>query len=132
MTMGDALALVRAWHDAVNTGDIEKLGGLVADDFEVGGPRGSDYGRDVLIDWVERSGIQMEPAVWYRRGKTVIVCEQASWPGDDGTPGDPQPVASVFVVRDNRITSIVRHPDELAAFAATGLAESDRVTGLTR
>ena len=125
--MLDPIQIVRAWHEAVNSGDIERLGELVSDDIEIGGPRGTAHGREALIDWVQRSGIQMIPTVWYQRGQTVIVCEQATWPGEDGTPGDPQSVASAFVVGDDRIRSIARYGDQSAAFGATGLAETDRV-----
>lgn len=123
----DAITIVRAWHQAVNDGDIGQLASLVSDDVEVGGPRGSAHGRDVLIDWVGRSGIRMEPIDWYQRVETIVVSQQATWPGEDGTSGEPRPVATAFVVRDDRIVSIIRHPDQAAAFAAAGLAESDRV-----
>ena len=122
-----AIQLVREWHDAVDAGDTERLGSLVTDDVEVGGPRGSAYGRDALIDWVERTGIRMEPTDWYQRGETVIVCQRASWPGEDGTPGVPQKVSSIFTFRDGRIAGIARYGDLVTAFREAGLAETDRV-----
>ena len=125
--MRDPIEIVRAWHDAVNAGDTERLAGLVSDDVEIGGPRGTARGRVVLIDWVERTGIRMEPTDWYQRGGTVVVCQRATWPADDGTPGVPQKVGSVFVVRDGRIERVARYPDLVEAFAATGVAETDRV-----
>lgn len=125
--MGDAIQIVTAWHEAVNTGNTERLADLVTDDVEIGGPRGSAYGRDSLIDWVERTGIRMEPTDWYRRGETVIVCQRATWPAEDGTPGVPQKVGSVFVLCGERIERIARYPDLVEAFAATGLAETDRI-----
>lgn len=127
MTVHERIALVRDWHEAVNSGDTDRLANLVSDDVEIGGPRGLAHGRDVLIDWVERTGIRMESTDWYQRGETVIVCQQATWPTEDGTPGVPSSVGSVFVVRDGQIESIARYPDLIQAFAATGLAETDRV-----
>jgi ketosteroid isomerase-like protein len=38
-----------------------------------------------------------------------------------------QILASVFVMRDGRVASVIRYPDLAAALAATGLAEADRV-----
>jgi hypothetical protein len=125
--MPDPIEIVNAWHESVNAGDSQRLAELVSDDVEIGGPRGIARGLQDLTDWVDRTHIRMEPAAWYQRGETVIVCQYATWLGEDGTPGDPQPVASVFVVRGNRITSISRHADQIAAFAASGLAETDRV-----
>jgi hypothetical protein len=37
----DRFAVVRAWHEAVNQGDVDALVALSDDDIEVGGPRGS-------------------------------------------------------------------------------------------
>jgi ketosteroid isomerase-like protein len=125
--MSDPIQIVSEWHEAVNFGDAERLARLVSDDVEIGGPRGTDRGLEALVDWVERTGIQLEPTVWYQRGETVVVCQLATWPGEGGTPGDPQPAASAFVVHDDRILSIVRYADQVAAFGATGLAATDRV-----
>ncbi|HYI13872.1 MAG TPA: nuclear transport factor 2 family protein [Thermomicrobiales bacterium] len=125
--MSDPIQIVKAWHETVNSGDIGRLAGLVSEDVEIGGPRGTDRGPEVLVEWVERTGIRLEPTVWYQRGETVVVCQLATWPGESGTPGDPQPAASAFVVRDDRIMSIVRYADQIAAFGATGLAATDRV-----
>jgi ketosteroid isomerase-like protein len=121
------IQLVRQWHDAVNSGDTEGLAGLVTDDVEVGGPRGSAYGRDVLIDWVDRTGIRMEPTDWYQRDEIIIVCQRASWPGEDGTPGVPQKVSSVFTFRDGKIAGIARYGDLVTAFREVGLSETNRV-----
>jgi ketosteroid isomerase-like protein len=126
--MHDPIQLVTAWHVAVNAGDTDRLAGIVSDDVEIGGPRGTARGLDVLIDWVGRSRIQMTPTDWYQRGETVVVCQQATWPTEDGTPGIPQKVGSVFVIRDGRIERIARYPDLVEAFAETGLAETDRAT----
>jgi len=125
--MGDSIEIVRDWHEAVNSDDTERLSGLVTDDVEIGGPRGLVHGREALIDWVERTGIRMEPTDWYQRGEVVVVCQQATWRTEDGMLGVPQKVGSVFVVRDNRIASIVRHAGLNDAFAATGLSETDRI-----
>ena len=125
--MSDSIHIVRLWHEAVNSGETERLAGIVSDDVEIGGPRGTTRGLDVLIDWVGRSRIQMVPIDWYQRGETVVVCQRATWPTEDGTPGIPQKVGSVFVIRDNRIEQIARYPDLVEAFAVTGLSEADRV-----
>ena len=125
--MHDVIQIVSDWHEAVNSGDTKRLAELVSDDVEIGGPRGTARGLDVLIDWVGRSRIQMAPTDWYQRGETVVVCQQATWPTEDGTPGIPQKVGSVFVIRDARIKRIARYPDLVEAFAVTGLTEIDRV-----
>jgi ketosteroid isomerase-like protein len=125
--MVSTIDLIQRWHVAVNAADIAGLGDLVTDDVEIGGPRGTANGRDVLIDWVGRARIQMEPTDWYQRGDTVVVCQRATWPTEDGAPGIPQKVGTVFVVEDNRISRIARYSGLSDAFAETGLSEADRI-----
>ncbi len=113
--------------DFVNSGDTERLANLVTDDVEIGGPQGSARGRDVLINWVGRTGIRLEPTDWYQRDGTVIVGQQARWPDDTGTLGDPIAVATVFAVSGGWIGLIARYADLAEAFAATGLSEHDEI-----
>src|SRR3712207_7719526 len=72
MAMADADAMkrdwfetVRAWHEAVNRGDVDALLALSDDEIEIGGPRGSARGSAVLRDWLERAGIRLEPCRWF-------------------------------------------------------------------
>jgi len=125
--MSTAIELVRQWHDAVNAADTERLATLVSNDVEIGGPRGTAQGVDVLIDWVGRSHIQMVPTDWYQQGDTLVVCQRATWPEEDGTPGIPQKVGTVFVVTDGRISRIARYSGLSDAFAETGLSEANRI-----
>lgn len=125
--MGDLIRLVHAWYEALNAADTERLATLVCEDVEIGGPRGTAQGVDVLIDWVGRARIQMEPTDWYQRGDTIVVCQRATWPEEDGTPGIPQKVGTVFVVQDGRISRIARYSGLSDAFAETGLSEANRI-----
>jgi ketosteroid isomerase-like protein len=125
--MASTIDLIQRWHEAVNAADIAGLRDLVTDDVEIGGPRGTAHGRDVLIDWVGRARIQMEPTDWYQRGDTVVVCQRATWPDEDGAPGIPQKVGTVFVVHAGRINRIARYSGLADAFAETGLSEADRI-----
>ena len=43
------LAVIEAWHAAVNAGDGAAAGALCTDDVQVGGPRGTGRGRDLLV-----------------------------------------------------------------------------------
>lgn len=126
--MRSEIDIVLAWHDAVNHGDTGRLADLLSDDVEIGGPRGSARGCDAFIDWVERTGIRMEPNGWYQRRGTVIVSQQAQWPDDSGALGDPIAVATAFTIQDDRIRFVARYADLAEAFAATGLSERDSVS----
>lgn len=126
--MSAEIEVVKAWHDAVNAGDTDRLAALVHEDIEVGGPRGSGYGIALPRDWVERAGIRLEPERFFQRGDEVVVEQRAAWRRPDtGKPGDLQEAASSFLVRDGRVRRVMRYPDLAAALAAAGLEESNEV-----
>ncbi len=124
----DAVSTVHAWHEALNAGDVEALVALSSDDVEVGGPRGSGRGAQLLREWFGRAGIRLVPYQTFHRDNTVVVKQGATWqsPGASTAP-EPQTIASVFHVEDGRVTSVVRYPDLASALEASGLANSDKV-----
>ncbi len=126
--MSDEIAVVRAWHEAVNAADVERLTALSSDDIVVGGPRGTGQGAQLLRDWFGRAGIRLEPRQVFQRQEVVVVEQDAAWPAPGAdTASGPQVVASAFVVRAGRVASVMRHPDLTTALRASGLTESDRV-----
>jgi ketosteroid isomerase-like protein len=124
--MREPIDIVREWHDAVNAGDIDHVVALVTDDVEVGGPRGSDRGVALMVDWLRRANIQLVPTSWRASGETVVAGQDASWRLEDGQATEPEPVASVFIVRDGRIASVVRHPNLATALAAASISSDDQ------
>jgi ketosteroid isomerase-like protein len=119
-----ALGVVLAWHTALNEGDVERLVALSAEDVEVGGPRGSGRGSDLLREWFGRVGVRIEPLRTFVREQTVVVEQDATWPH-----GEPQRVASAFEVRGGRVARVIRHANLPAALQAAGL---DDEAGITR
>ena len=115
------IRIVRDWHEALNAGDADRLVALSHPDVEVGGPRGSGHGTDLLREWVARAGIRIEPRRTFHRAETVVVEGEAQW-GDAETGG--QTVGSIFVVRDGRVSRVMRYPDLASALLAAGLDES--------
>lgn len=123
------MAIVLAWHDALNAGDAERLLALSSSHIEVSGPRGSGEGGAVLRAWLGRAGLQLHPRQLFQRDHTVVVEAEALWKidgGDDDT--EPTVLASVFVVHEGRITSISRHRDLASALDSCGLTGTERVT----
>ncbi len=135
---------VLAWHAALHQADVERVLSLSTEDVEVGGPRGAGRGADLLRDWVARAGVRLEPGRIFSRGEVVVVEQSARWPSGDGQPADPQVVepsarwpsggghladpqhvASVFLVNDGRVASVIRHVDLPTALQAGGLQMSD-------
>jgi ketosteroid isomerase-like protein len=112
---------VKAWHAALNSGDVERLVALSHPDIVVGGPRGEANGAQILREWVDRANIHLEPLRVFHEAGTVVVEQEAEWKFMD--PGVRQTVASVFVVGDGVVTSVVRHPDLPSALRAANIDE---------
>jgi hypothetical protein len=114
---------VLAWHEALNAGDTDRMVALCSEEVEVGGPRGSGRGRELLREWFARAGLSLSAErVFHGRG-CVVVEQRAVWPGTE-----PATVASVFSVGGGRIASVVRHDALAEALAAAGLGEGDLVS----
>lgn len=114
------------WHEALNDGDIERLIVLSDPEIEVGGPRGSGCGAQLLREWLDRANIHLEPQRVFHRSETMVVEQEAKWYSSDiGEPADVQLLASVFVVRYGVVASVVRYEDLASALSASGLDEVD-------
>jgi ketosteroid isomerase-like protein len=126
--VGPEIQTVIAWHDALNAGDAERLLALSHPNVEVGGPRGSARGTQILREWVGRADIRLEPGRSFGEAGTVVVEQGAEWQSAD--PGNVQSVASVFVVSDGLVTSVVRYSDLASALRAANVDEShEKSTG---
>lgn len=120
--------VVGSWHDALNDGDVERLVSLSHPDIEVGGPRGTGRGTQLLREWVGRAGVHLNPRRVFHHGDTVSVEQEAKWrSADSGEVAGDQIVASVFIVRDGRIVSVLRYPGLAEALRAANLNESYEV-----
>jgi hypothetical protein len=124
------LGTIGSWHQAVNDGAADLAGAFCTSDVEVGGPRGSGYGRELLVDWVRHAGIRMRPVRWFCGPAGAVVEQDARWVDPaTGELGAPVRLATAFGVTDGRISRVLRHPDTPAALAALGLGPADEVTG---
>ena len=121
------IQVVTAWHESLNAGDVERLLELSHPDVEVGGPRGTGHGAQLLREWVDRANIYLEPGRMFHEADTVVVEQEAEWRSTQNRESNGgQTVASVFVVSDGLVTSVVRYPDLAEALRAAGLDESLR------
>ena len=123
-----AVKAVLAWHDTLNAGDAERLAALSHPGVEIGGPRGSVRGREVLRDWVSRANVSLEPLRSFYRGQTVVVEEAATWRGAEvGEVIGEATVATVFALDEGLVSGIFRHANLEDALRSAGLDDSDEV-----
>jgi ketosteroid isomerase-like protein len=122
------VGIVEAWHEALNRSDIERLVMLSHPDVEVGGPHGIGHGTKLLQEWADRANIRLTPLRVFHRDDTVVVQQEAEWrSAETGLVTGDQTVSSIFVVRDGRVTSVVRYADLTDAFHKANLDESSEV-----
>ena len=119
---------ILAWYGALNAGDAEWVAFLAHPEVEIGGPRGSARGRQVLKDWVGRANIRLKPLRWFKRGGTVVVEEAATWmdAGTGETIGEAT-VATVFELDGGLVTGIFRYDGLEEALRGAGLDGSDEI-----
>jgi hypothetical protein len=123
------VSIVTAWHEALNSSDVDRLVVLSSEDIEIVGPRGSGQGSQLLHEWVGRAGIHLETRRIFHRGDTVVVEQGAQWRLDStGQMTDSQELATVFRVRCGRVVYVNRYPDLASALLAAGLDESAEVS----
>ncbi|MEU5843784.1 nuclear transport factor 2 family protein [Rhodococcus sp. NPDC047139] len=116
------IATVLAWHDAVNSNDIDTLLQLSSDDIVLPTPDDDpDQGLDELREWATTTGVTLAPGRMFVHHGIVVVEETATWASGPG----PREEAIAFRVVDDQVVTVVRHADLAEAFEATGLSESD-------
>lgn len=117
--------VVEAWHSALNAGDVDRLVSLSHPDVEVGGPLGTGVGVRLLREWVKRANIRLVAQRFFHHQGTVVAEEDAEWyDTDTGRVTGSQTVATVFVVYDGRVASVLRYPDLDEALSAVGFHRS--------
>ncbi len=111
------IATVLAWHDALNTSDLDTLATLSSDDIDIGDPHGAAQGHEALRRWASSRPATTELGRMYVHDGVVVVEQKAS-----------TDTALAFRVVHDHVTSVFRHDDLASALDATGLSEADLVT----
>ena len=116
------IATVLAWHDALNTADLDTLVSLSSDDIEIGDSHGAAQGHAALREWAQRNTADIEVGQIYYHDGVVVVEEKLKSKTD---PADSSTAGSAFRVVHDHVTSVFRHHDLAAALAATELTDED-------
>jgi len=121
--MKSVIEIADQWTDYVNAKDIDGVLSLSATNVEISGPRGTAAGQDMLAQWVENSGIQLETLARYLKGSKMIYEQKASWENENGEVI----LYSFFLVKEGKVTQIARFDLLEDAFGSSGLSEEDLV-----
>src|SRR5919204_2961087 len=120
------LAVVRAWQDAANRQDIDRVVELSEPDIEVVGPRGSGRGHPLLRDWLHRAGLSLETLRVFVRGNVIVLAQHGVWRSSEtGAVVGEQDVASVFRVHSQRVVQLARYDRLDDALREAGLNYGD-------
>ena len=128
-----AVAVVRAWREALNARDLARMLTLVSDRIEVLTPRGTERGVPSVREFIERQtygvGLHIEPPRLFADGETVVLAARAElrWV-DSGDLADASDMAAVFHVHDQRIARMEIHDELRTALKVAGLSASDLVS----
>lgn len=129
MQQQDTVAVVRAWQDAANRQDVDRLLELSDPNIEIVGPRGPGYGRELLRDWLGRAGLTLETRQTFARDGVVVVRQQGVWRSvENGEELGVAELASRFRVEGGRVAQYARYDSLDVALAAAGLNTADEIT----
>ncbi|MEB4208427.1 nuclear transport factor 2 family protein [Mycobacterium sp. 94-17] len=117
------IATVLAWHDALNTSDLDTLLSLSSDDIEIGDAHGAAQGHEALRNWASSRQASTQLGQMYVHDGVVVAEQKRSSPDGSGEATD---ALAFRVVRDH-VTSVFRHDGLASALAATELTESDAI-----
>lgn len=117
----DIEEIIGLWHTAIDQRDEQTIRQIVDDALEISGPKGSQTssseltGPDLMLDWLERSGIKLTPVDWHPVSWDVMVVgELALWPTNEV----PITIYTRYTVRAGKIVSIHRYDDLHEALSA--------------
>ena len=110
MPQNNPVEIVTAWVEAANAQDIERLIALSDPQIEVGGPRGSGRGIQLLRNWMGRAGLTLETLRSFTRGNTVVLEQRGVWRSlETGDVTGERVLASLFVVDARRVVKFARY-----------------------
>jgi len=126
MEEGSPLAVVRAWHEALDRRDAQGVLALSDAEIEIVGPRGSGFGHALLRDWLDHARVSLRPLRAFARGGAVVVAQHGVWRSpESGEVIGEAGVASAFRVAGGRVVRYARHDTLEAALADAGLTTDD-------
>jgi limonene-1,2-epoxide hydrolase len=126
--VADAIEVVRAWIEALNAGDVERMITLAREDIEFDTPRGVTRGHEELRAFMERQtygvALWVTPYRDFGEGDVIVVdgLNELRYV-DSGEIASSFEGPATFTVRDGRVARFASHHDLATALSAAGLDE---------
>ena len=127
MPQENPVEVVQAWVAAANAQGIGRLVALSDPEIEVGGPRGTGRGSQLLRDWMGRAGLTLQTQRTFARGNTVVLEQRGVWRSlETGEITGERILASLFQVVGQRVVKFARYDGLDEALAAGELSLADQ------
>ena len=124
----ESTAIVAQWIEAANAKNPERLSELSSPDIEIIGPRGSGHGLPLLLDWLERAELDLNPEKTFADEQHVVVKGHGVWRSvETGELIGEADVVLRFEVRGKQVTTFERFDNLDVALEAAGLREDNKV-----
>jgi hypothetical protein len=124
----DSVAIARAWQEAANKQDVEKLLELSDSNIEIVGPRGSAHGHQILKEWLNRAGLKLETFRTFAKDGVVVMAQHGTWrSAETNNEESKADVAAVFHVLDGKVVYLARYDSLEEALKTSALNDEHEV-----
>ncbi|MDN7243116.1 nuclear transport factor 2 family protein [Planococcus sp. N028] len=121
--MNNVIETADAWVDKVNAQDVEGVLEVSDPNIELIGPRGAGFGHDLLVQWMENTGVRLHTITRYAKGPHVVYEQEAVWENQDG-----HVIVYTFMkIKDGKVVGLERFDNIDDAFSTSGLNEENKV-----
>ncbi|TWT24858.1 nuclear transport factor 2 family protein [Planomicrobium sp. CPCC 101110] len=121
--MSNVIETADVWVEKVNAQDVEGVLEVSDPNIELIGPRGAGFGHDLLVQWMENTGVNLHTITRYAAGQRVVYEQEAVWENQDG-----HVIVYTFMeIRDGKVTRLERFDNIDDAFSTSGLNENHKL-----
>lgn len=121
--MNNVIETADIWVDKVNAQDVEGVLEVSDPNIELVGPRGAGFGHDLLVQWMEDTGVKLHTITRYANGHCVVYEQEAAWENQDG-----HVIVYTFMeVKDSKVLRLERFDNIDDAFSTSGLNEENKM-----
>jgi hypothetical protein len=123
----NALQTIFLWLEAINAKDCVRALALSDVSIEVGGPRGSGYGHELVREWLDRAGIHLETLRVFQRDEVAVIEQRATWDSPSGERIGVRSIGTLFQIRGEKVVRAIRYDSLDDALRAARLGADDEI-----